>query len=98
MSGMNSHPYFIEFTGTEFGKIIELGSFDRIPIVSVDLEEKVITLSLRVYYDGQGVNLIEKINAYIWNDAVHQYEVLTSETKKYMWNRSLRAYEEIEEP
>jgi hypothetical protein len=95
MSGMNSYPYFIEFYGTEFDEIIEIGTPDSAPIVSVNPEEKVITLSLRGY-GSQVVDLIEEINAYIWNDAVRQYELLTSETKKYMWNRNIREYEEIE--
>jgi hypothetical protein len=42
---------------------------------------------------SQDVDLIEEINSYIWDEAVLQYELLTSGTKKYMWNRSLRVYE-----
>jgi len=95
LSGRNIEPYFFEFNGTEFKEIIKLASPDSAPITSIDPIEKVITLSIKDYFDGQDINLIEKINSYVWDDTVHQYEVLTSETKNYRWNRTLKEYEEI---
>jgi hypothetical protein len=94
-SGRNIEPNFFEFNGTEFKEIIKLESPDSAPITSIDPIEKVITLSIRNYLDGQDINLIEDINSYRWDDTVHQYEELTSETKKYRWNRTIREYEEI---
>ena len=95
VSGRNIEPYFFEFNGIEFEGIIKLGSPDRAPIISIDPKEKVLTLSIRDYFDGQDINLIERINSYIWDNTVHQYKVLTSKTKNYRWNRNTKAYEEI---
>jgi hypothetical protein len=96
-SGMNIEPCFFEFNGAEFEKIIELGSPDSAPIISIDPKEKVITLSINSHPDNrEGVDWIARINSYTWNNTVQQYELLTSETKNYRWNRNLREYEEIE--
>jgi len=94
-SGRNIEPNFFEFNGTEFEEIIKLESPDSAPIIGIDPIEKVITLSIRNYRDGPDIDFIEKINSYIWDDTAHQYEILTSETKNYRWNRTLREYEEI---
>jgi hypothetical protein len=95
VSGMNIKPYFFEFNGIGFESMIDLGSPDAAPIISIDPIEKVITLSIKHYLDDLDVDLIEDINSYIWDDTVHQYEVIASEIKKYKWNRTLREYEEI---
>jgi len=96
VSGRNIEPYFFEFNGTEFEGIIKLGSPDRALVIGIDPIEQVITLSIRNYRYGQDINLIEEINSYRWDDTVHQYEELTSESKYYRWNRILKEYEEIE--
>ena len=95
VSGRNIEPYFFEFNKKKFEEIINIGSPDRAFIIGVEPIEKVITLSIKHYLDGPDVNLSEEINSYIWDDTVHHYEVLTSETKKYRWNRTLKEYEEI---
>jgi len=96
-SGRNIEPAFFEFNGTEFREIITLGSPDAAPIISIDPQKKIITLNRRSYLDdNKGVDLIERTNSYIWDDAIHQYEELTSEYKEYRWNRTSREYEEIE--
>jgi len=95
LSGWNIEPNFFEFNGKEFVEIIELGSPDCAPVISADPVEKVIVLSRRSYRDGQDINLVENINSYIWNEGIHQYELLTSETKNYRFNRTTWEYEEI---
>ena len=95
LSGRNIEPYFFEFNGREFEGIINIGSPDAAPIISIDPIEKVITLSIKHYLDGPDVDLSEEINSYRWHNTVHQYEELTSETKNYRWNRTLKEYEEI---
>ena len=53
-SGRNIEPWFLEFSGVEFEEIIDLGSPDSAPIISIDPKERTITLSIRAYFDGQG--------------------------------------------
>jgi hypothetical protein len=96
VSGMNIGPHFLEFYGKEFEDIINIGTNDRAPIISIDPIEKVINLSIKNYPDGPNVDFIEEINSYIWDDSVHQYIELASEYKKYRWNRTTKEYEDIE--
>jgi len=89
-------PYFFEFDGNEFKKILDYNYVDETTILGVDAEKKIIFLKDHVYVERQDYQKFEQIITYIWDETTQMYELLSeSELKYFRWNRELQQFEEI---
>jgi hypothetical protein len=89
-------PYFLEFDGNEFKKIIGFDSGDEITISGIDSEKKIIYLKDHTYPEDRDYQMYETIGTYIWDETTQMYKLLSdSELKYFRWNRDLQQYEEI---
>jgi hypothetical protein len=96
VSALWVRPYFFEFDGNEFKKIIDINSEDKITISGIDSEKKIIFLKYQTYPEARDNQMYEAIGTYIWDETTQMYKLLSdSELKYFRWNRSLQQFEEI---